>query len=74
MQRLLQTVALLGAFLVLCAGLWQGWSLFVTVKKMTVAYLGIFILGALATLAFQAAGNETHDGAGHPGKGDHPTP
>ena len=62
MQRILQTMALLGAFLVLCVGLWQGWSLYVTFKKMAVAYMAIFILGALAVLALQAAGHEPGDG------------
>lgn len=62
MQRILQTMALLGTFLVLCVGLWQGWSLFVTFKKMAVAYMAIFILGAFAVLALQAAGHEPEDG------------
>ena len=67
MQRILQTAALLGAFLVLCFGLWQGWSFLVTFKKMVVGYLAIFILGAFALLALQAAGSDEEEGNGTTG-------
>lgn len=58
MLRLLQTIALAAAFLVLCAGVWQGWAFTVTVRKMILAYLVLFILGGLAMLAIRASGQE----------------
>lgn len=58
MLRLLQTIALAAAFLVLCAGVWQEWAFSVTVRKMILAYLVLFILGGLSMLAIRAAGQE----------------
>ena len=54
MSRLIQTIALIAALAVLAAGLWQGWGLVTTVKRLVVAYLGFFFLGSLAALAVRA--------------------
>lgn len=54
MSRLIQTIALTAALAVLAASLWQDWGLVTTVKRLVVAYLGFFFLGALAALAVRA--------------------
>ena len=54
MQRLIQTIALIAALAVLTVSLWQGWGLVTTVKRLVVAYLGFFFLGALAVFALRA--------------------
>jgi hypothetical protein len=54
MSRLIQTIALVAALIVLSASLWQGWGLVTTVKRLAVAYLGFFFLGSLAALAVRA--------------------
>jgi hypothetical protein len=54
MPRLIQTIALAAAFVVLAVSLWQGWGLVTTVKRLVVAYLGFFTLGALAVFALRA--------------------
>lgn len=51
MSRLIQTIALTAALVVLTASLWQDWGLVTTVKRLVVAYLGFSFLGALAALA-----------------------
>jgi len=59
MLRWLQTLALVAAFIVLCAGLWQGWAFSVTLRKMVLSYLALFLVGGLAALAFQAVGRDS---------------
>ena len=54
MSRLIQIIALIAALAVLAASLWQDWGLVTTVKRLVVAYLGFFFLGALAALAIRA--------------------
>ena len=51
---MIQTIALIAALAVLAAGLWKGWGLVTTVKRLVVAYLGFFFLGSLAALAVRA--------------------
>ncbi len=65
MQRLIQTLALVAAFLTLCAGLWQGWTFMVTIKKVLLSYMGVFISGALMVLAIRVAGEFGSDSAVH---------
>jgi hypothetical protein len=50
MQRLINTLALTAAAVVLMAGLWQDWSLLATLKRMLVGYLGFFFIGSLMAL------------------------
>ncbi len=57
-QRIIQTLALAGAFLTLCTGIWQGWAFVVAVKKVFLAYLGVFFIGAAMVLAMRLAGSE----------------
>ena len=54
MQRLIQTIALIAALAVLTVSLWQGWGLVTTVKRLVVASLGFFFLGAMAVFAMRA--------------------
>ena len=54
MQRLIRTVALAAAIVVLATSLWQGWGLATTVKRLVVACLGFFALGTLAVFALRA--------------------
>ncbi|RKZ09496.1 hypothetical protein DRQ50_15075 [bacterium] len=54
MSRLIQTIALSAALVVLTVSLWQDWGLVTTVKRLVVSYLGFFFLGALAALAVRA--------------------
>ena len=56
MPRLINTVAILAAVVVLAAGLWQDWGLLSTVKRMLISYLGFFFLGSLGTLLVVTAG------------------
>ncbi len=64
MQKVIQTIALLAAFLTLCAGLWQGWSFPVTMKKLVFSYMGIFLTGAFMVLAIRLVGElEPHASA-----------
>ncbi len=56
MQRIIQTMALAAAFLTLCAGVWQGWAFVVTVKKILLAYMGVFFIGSMMVLAVRLAG------------------
>jgi len=67
MQRMIQTLALAAAFLALCAGLWQGWAFVVTVKKILLSYMGVFISGALMVLAIRVAGEFGHKSADEAG-------
>ncbi|HPF70548.1 MAG TPA: hypothetical protein PLQ13_07775 [Candidatus Krumholzibacteria bacterium] len=50
-HRLVNTVALAAAGIVLAAGLWNGWSLLATGRRLVGAYLGFFFLGSLLALA-----------------------
>jgi hypothetical protein len=54
MQRIIQSLALAAALLVVVAGIWQSWALVTTVKRLVLAYLGFFFLGSLAALAVRA--------------------
>ncbi len=51
MPRLIHTIALAASAAVLGAGLWRGWSLLATGRRLVVAYLAFFILGAVLALA-----------------------
>lgn len=51
MYQLIHTLAMGAALVALMAALWQDWGLLATLKKMFVAYLGFFILGAVMALA-----------------------
>lgn len=51
MYQLIHTLATGAALVALIAALWQDWGLLATLKKMFVAYLGFFILGAVMALA-----------------------
>ena len=51
MPRLIHTIALAAAATVLGVGLWQGWSLLATGRRLVVAYLAFFVLGAVLALA-----------------------
>lgn len=54
MQRLIQTLALAAALLVVVAGIWQSWALVTTLKRLVLAYLAFFFLGSLGALAVRA--------------------
>ncbi len=56
MQRIIQTMALAAAFLTLCAGVWQGWAFVVSLKKILLAYMGVFFIGSMMVLAIRLAG------------------
>ncbi|MFO7610803.1 MAG: hypothetical protein R6X35_16710 [Candidatus Krumholzibacteriia bacterium] len=51
MTRLIHTIALAAAAVVLATGLWQGWGLWATSRRLLLAYLGFFFLSALLALA-----------------------
>lgn len=51
MYQLIHTLATGAALIALIAALWQDWGLLATLKKMFIAYLGFFILGAVMALA-----------------------
>lgn len=51
MYQLIHTLAMGAALVALIAALWQDWGLIATLKRMFVAYLGFFILGAVMALA-----------------------
>jgi|GEM_PF-2593913 len=51
MARLIHTVALIAALVVLVASLWQDWGILVTAKRAVIAYLAFFFLGAVMALA-----------------------
>lgn len=51
MTRLIHTIALAAAAVVLGTGLWRGWGLWATSRRLLLAYLGFFFLGALLALA-----------------------
>ena len=64
MLRLVNTLALAAALVVLAVSLWQDWSLLATLKRMAVGYLGFYFLGAVAGVAVKLAGALEKD---HPG-------
>ena len=55
MNRLVHDFATLTALLVLGASLWQDWGTLTTLRRMLVAYLCCFGLGAGLALAIRAA-------------------
>jgi len=54
MNRFIHEISMLAALIVLGASLWQDWETLTTVKRMLVAYLCFFGLGAGLTLAIRA--------------------
>ncbi len=54
MYQLIHNLALGAALAALAAALWQDWGLVATLKKMVIAYLGFFILGAIMALAVKS--------------------
>lgn len=55
MNRFIHEIAMMAALIVVGASLWQDWGTLATVKRMLVAYLCFFGLGAGLTLAVRAA-------------------
>ncbi len=53
MARLIHTIALAAASVVLAVGLWKGWGLWAAGRRMVLAYLGFFFLGAALTLVMR---------------------
>lgn len=53
MPRLIHTIALAAASVVLTVGLWKGWGLWAAGRRMVLAYLGFFFLGAALTLVMR---------------------
>lgn len=51
MYQLIHTLATGAALVALVAALWHDWGLLATLKKMFIAYLGFFILGAVMALS-----------------------
>ncbi|MBE0565522.1 MAG: hypothetical protein IH621_06190 [Krumholzibacteria bacterium] len=51
MTRLIHTIALAAGAVVLGTGLWQGWGLWATGRRLALAYLAFFFLGAALALA-----------------------
>lgn len=54
MQRMIQTLALGAALLVIVAGIWQSWALVTTLKRLVLAYLAFFFLGSVGALTVRA--------------------
>ena len=54
MNRFIHEISMMAALIVLGASLWQDWGTLTTVKRMLVAYLCFFGLGAGLTLALRA--------------------
>ena len=55
MNRFIHEIAMMAALIVVGASLWQDWGTLTTVKRMLVAYLCFFGLGAGLALAVRAA-------------------
>ena len=53
MPRLIHTIALAAASVVLTVGLWKGWGLWGSGRRMVLAYLGFFFLGSALTLVMR---------------------
>ena len=51
MPRLIHTIALAATAVVLSVGLWRGWGLWAVGRRVALAYLAFFFLGALLALA-----------------------
>jgi uncharacterized membrane protein YcfT len=56
MQRIVHSLALGAALIALVASLWHDWGTFTTVKRMVIAYLGFFFVGAVLSLAVKLVG------------------
>jgi len=53
MNRLIHTIGLAAAAIVLAVGLWEGWGFLATGKRMIVAYMAFFFLTGLLALAMR---------------------
>lgn len=53
-SRFINTVAMLAMLLVLISGLWQGWGLLPTLKRMIISYLAFFCLGSILALMIRS--------------------
>lgn len=53
MYRLIHSIALLSALLVVVAGLWQDWGLLTSLKRIVVSYLAFFVLGSLMVVGMR---------------------
>ncbi len=51
MHRIVNTLAMSAAVITLGAGLWQDWSLLVTLKRMLLSYMGFFFLAGILAVA-----------------------
>ena len=56
MSRLVHTIALLAALVVLISCLWRDYGLLVSLKRVVIAYLGSFFLAAGLVLALRSVG------------------
>ena len=64
MAQLVQLVSVAAASLTVAVGLWQGWGTLAVLKRAALAYLGVFVLGALLLLLVRSGALGARPGGG----------